>query len=189
MDPPIASVPRSARRAAQDIQLRSDWFEPSMHSAYFQILSRLLATRSKAAPRAFSGQPRLLPLLDCLPLLDAVDALGDPQGGAKIGCAVPAAAHGPMGLAALASNNIRHAMETVARYTPVRNRLFRYRCYSADASVVLALPSRLSLGGYARFLQIGTLYALFNIFRVTADEWALSQATVCLPWPEPTMPD
>jgi AraC-like DNA-binding protein len=76
-------------------------------------------------------------------------------------------------------------METVARYAPIRNRMFRYRCQRADGELLLSMPSRLSFGGYGRFLQYATLYAIFNIFRAVADEAILGRAVISLPWPDP----
>jgi AraC-like DNA-binding protein len=186
---------RSARQVRgqadkpQDIGLRSAWFEPSVHSAYYQIYSKLLSARSMAVARPFTGQARLLPLLDFLPLLDAVDAPRNPRAGIDIGFAIPAAAHGAKGLAALASSTLQEALETVARYGPIRNRMFGYRCHRADGDAVLAIPSRLSFGDYGRFLQNAVLYATLNIFRAIADEEAMGQAVIGLPWPEPVVPE
>src|SRR4051794_13712885 len=96
-----SSAERVNRAADGDVALRSAWFEPSVHSAYYQIFSKLMAPRLPTAPRAFTGQARLLPLLDFLPLLDGVDASRNPDTGAELGWAVQGAAHGPMGLAAM----------------------------------------------------------------------------------------
>ena len=174
-----------AAPAAPDINLRSAWFEPTVHSAYFQIFSNLVADRGQGRSRTFVGQPRLLPVLDFLPLLDAVDAVGSPGQGVDVGRAMLAPAHGPMGLAAMASGSIREAMETIARYAPIRNRMFRYRCYRSDGDVVLAMPARLSFGDYGPFLQNATLHAIFNIFRAVLDDGTLGHALVTLPWASP----
>lgn len=162
---------------------RSAWFEPSVHSTYFQIFSRLLASRSLAAPRPFVGQARLLPLLDFLPLLDSIDAPSAPDVGVEVGCAVPAMAHGPMGMAAVSSNSVWHAMQTIALYTPVRNRLFDYHCARAQGQASLVISPRMPLGGYARFMQNATLHTIFNIFRSIVDEATLRDVTIGLPWP------
>ncbi|RZL89630.1 MAG: hypothetical protein EOP82_18865 [Variovorax sp.] len=146
------------------------------------MFSKLLASRSLVAPRPFTGQARLLPLLDFLPLLDAIDAARNPDAGAEVGWAIQASAHGPMGLAAMSSASIAHAMETVVRYGQVRNRMFNYRCVRDDRHVSLEITARLDFGDYRGFLQYATLHAIFNIFRVIADERALSQGTLCLPW-------
>ncbi|CAN7331041.1 helix-turn-helix domain-containing protein [Pseudoduganella sp. LjRoot289] len=168
---------------AQSAAQRSAWFEPSVHSTYYQVFSRLLASRSLAAPRPFVGQARLLPLLDFLPPLDSINAPGAPDAGVDVGCAVPAMAHGPMGMAAISSASVWHAMQTIARYAPVRNRMFDYHCSRAQGQAGLVISPRMPLGGYAGFLQNATLHTIFNIFRSIVDEAALRDATIGLPWP------
>ena len=173
---------RSSRLGAHSAELRSAWFEPSVHSTYFQIFSRLLASRSLAAPRPFVGQARLLPLLDFLPLLDSINAPSVPESGVDLGYAIPAAAHGPMGMAAMSSISIWHAMHTIALYAPIRSRMFDYHCVRAQGQASLVISPRMPLGDYAGFLQNATLYALFNIFRSIVDEAGLRDATIGLPW-------
>lgn len=173
----------SSAVGTQSVAQRSAWFEPSVHSTYFQIFSRLLASRSLAAPRPFVGQARLLPLLDFLPLLDSIDAPGAPDAGIDLGCAIPAAAHGPMGMAAISSTSVWHAMHTISLYAPIRSRMFDYRCVRAHGQASLVISPRMPLGDYARFMQNATLHALFNIFRSIVDEAALRNATLGLPWP------
>ncbi len=167
---------------AQSAAQRSAWFEPSVHSTYFQVFSRLLASRSLAAPRPFVGQARLLPLLDFLPLLDSINAPSAPDAGVEVGCAVPAMAHGPMGMAAISSASVWHAMQTIALYAPVRNRMFDYHCVRAQGQAGLVMSPRMPLGGYAGFLQNATLHTIFNIFRSIVDEAAMRDATIGLPW-------
>lgn len=179
------TLPAASSRAVgeQSAAQRSAWFEPSVHSTYFQIFSRLLASRSLAAPRPFVGQARMLPLLDFLPLLDSINAPGAPDAGVDVGYAIPAAAHGPMGMAAMSSTSVWHAMHTIALYAPVRNRMFDYHCVRAQGQACLVLSPRMPLGGYSGFLQNATLHTIFNIFRSIVDEAALRDATIGLPWP------
>ncbi len=169
--------------AAQSAAQRSAWFEPSVHSTYYQIFSRVLASRSLAAARPFLGQARLLPLLDFLPLLDSIDATSAADGGVDLGCAVPAMAHGPMGMAAISSASVWHAMHTIALYSPVRNRLFDYHCVRAQGQAGLVMSPRMPFGGYSEFLQNATLYTIFSILRSIVDEATLREATIGLPWP------
>ena len=180
----VTIAPRS-RHKAPDNKPRSAWFEPCIHSAYFQILSGLLATRGLSAPRSYSGAARLMPLLDFLPLLDA---LGSPPGetaGVEVGWAITGAAHGSMGLASMTSETLGDSMATVARYAPIRNRMFDYRYRREDGYAVLGMPDRMPLGGYHPFLQAATLYAIFNVFRAVLDGDALRHAEILLPWSDP----
>ncbi|MBS0454847.1 MAG: helix-turn-helix domain-containing protein [Proteobacteria bacterium] len=169
---------------APDIGLRSAWFEPCVHSAYFQILAGLLAERGLAAPRTYSGAARLMPLLDFLPLLDTLGLPPEASAGVEVGWAITGAAHGPMGLAAMTSDTLSHAMSTVARYAPIRNRMFDYHHSRQGGEEVLSMPARMPLGAYQPFLQAATLYAIFNVFRAVLDDSALQQAAICLPWPD-----
>lgn len=167
----------------QNAMQRSAWFEPSVHSTYFQIFSRHLASRSLAAPRPFVGQARLLPLLDFLPLLDSINAPRSPDAGADVGRAIPAAAHGPMGMAAISSTSVWHTMHTIATYAQLRNRMFDYHCVREQGQASLVMSPRVPLGDYSRFLQNATLHAIFNIFQSIVDQAALRDATIGLPWP------
>jgi AraC-like DNA-binding protein len=182
---PSPAVPPVGSDRLPGLALHRGWLEPSVHSAYFQIFARLLTSQGLAGPRPFTGQPRQLPLLDFLPLLDAIDAPRCPQAGVDLGHAVQTAAHGPMGLAAMSSDSLWAAMQTVARYAPIRNHLFHYRCERAGGQACLLMTIRLDLGPYSHFIQNATLYALFNLFRAMADAEGLRQASVGLPWPGP----
>ncbi|MBS0342607.1 MAG: helix-turn-helix domain-containing protein [Proteobacteria bacterium] len=177
----VTLIPAASPKAA-DIGLRSAWFEPCIHFAYFQILAGLLAERGLAAPRTYSGAARLMPLLDFLPLLDTLGLPPDAGAGAEVGWAITGAAHGPMGLAAMTSATLADAMSTVARYAPTRNRMFDYRHSRGGDEEVLSMPVRMPLGAYQPFLQAATLYAIFNVFRAVLDDAALQRVAICLPW-------
>jgi AraC-like DNA-binding protein len=170
---------------SQGAKLRSAWFEPSVHSTYLQIFYRLLASRRLGTPRPFAGQARLLPLLDFLPVLDLVNASGAPDVGVDLGNAIPAAAHGPMGMTAMSSTSVWHAMQTIAKYAPIRNRMFDYHCVRTQGRASLVISPRMPLGGYVRFIQNATLYAFFNIFRSVVDDAVMRHMTLGLPWSPP----
>jgi AraC-like DNA-binding protein len=178
---PVVQPPGSA--------LPSSWFEPCIHSAYVQILAKFLHARGLALPWPLAGQGRLLPFLDVLPLLDAVQAAARPDFGIELGLAIPAAAHGLKGMAAMSSPTLWAAMETFVRYARIRDHLFQYRCVRAGGYATLELHPRVPLHQYTRFLQGATVHATFNIFRAIADEAALRQAVVVLPWEAPAAPD
>ena len=181
----VTTTAPAAGRKGPDIGLRSAWFEPCIHSAYFQILAGLLAERGLAAPRTYSGAARLMPLLDFLPLLDTMGLPPDAAAGVEVGWMITCPTHGPMGLAAMTSETLSDAMSTVARYAPIRNRMFDYRHACEGAEEILRMPARMPLGAYEPFLQAATLYAVFNVFRAVLDEASLQHACICLPWPQP----
>lgn len=165
-------------------ELPSSWFEPSIHSAYYQIFSKLLAARQLPPPRPFTGQPRLLPLLDFLPSLEVFHALDKPEAGIEVGLAIPATAHGPMGLAALSSDTLWDAMVTMVRYGPIRNHLFNYRCLQQASVAVLEVRPRLNLARYERFLMYSTVAAIFNVFKAISED-SVQATRVTVPWEKP----
>jgi AraC-like DNA-binding protein len=166
-------------------QIPPNWFEPSIHTAYFHIFAKLLEDRDLPPPRIPVGDPRLLPLIDFLPSFESIDASGNPLIGIEVGSAIPGAAHGPMGMAAISSPSIGAAMEAVVRYVPMRNSLFRYRFKLAGGVASIEFLPRLQLGEYAGFLQYATVFAIFNIFRAISDSVALKSGAIHFPWPAP----
>ncbi len=167
------------------VDLPAEWFLPSVHSMYFQLFSRLLALPMSAAQRDSLEQPRLLPLLDYLPIFDATRAVHQPHGGRLLGLQIPMAAHGSMGAAALASHSIAHAMETIARYAHIRNRLFDFECRRDGDSIRLCMLPRLPLQDYSLFVQNVTVFAKFSILRGLAHPSDLQRGRVHLPWAPP----
>ena len=137
--PASAPLPAATDAQGTPLNLPAEWFLPSVHSMYFQLFSRLLALPMSNAQRDSLEQPRLLPLLDYLPIFDATSAVEQPHGGRLLGLQIPMAAHGSMGAAALASGSIGHAMETIARYAHIRNRLFDFECRRDQDRVALCL--------------------------------------------------
>lgn len=173
---------------AADTELPSSWFEPSIHSAYFHIFAKLIAAHRLPLQRPMTGAPRLLPLLDFLPLFDVFHAVDKPESGIELGLTIPAAAHGPMGLAALSSDTLWDAMVAMVRYAPVRNAVFNHRCFQqGDAAIVEFLP-RLHLGAYEKFLGYTTVLAVFNVLRAISEDAASDATRLTFPWGMPVWP-
>ena len=169
----------------QLLHLPAEWFLPSVHSMYFQLFSSLLALPLSAAQRESLEQPRLLPLLDYLPIFDATRAIQQPHGGRLLGLQIPMAAHGAMGVAALASRSMGHAMETIARYAHIRNRLFDFECRREAGQVSLLMRPRIPMNEYGLFVENVTVFAKFSILRGLAHPSQLRQGRVLLPWAAP----
>lgn len=162
-----------------------EWFLPSVHSMYFQIFSQMLGLPLSASQREGLEQPRLLPLLDYLPIFDATHALAQPHVGRQLGQRVPMAAHGAMGTAAMVSGSIAQAMRTMARYAHIRNRLFDFECRHEGGQIVLCMHPRIALHGYRVFVENATVFAKFALLRAMAQPAQLRQARILLPWPAP----
>lgn len=165
--------------------LPAEWFLPAVHSMYFQLFYRLLALPLSAAQCDSLAQPRLLPVLDYLPIFDATRAVQQPHGGRLLGWQIPMAAHGPMGAAVLASRSIAHAMETMARYAHIRNRVFDFECLRDQGRVGLWMRPRIPLQEYGLFVQNVTVFAKFSIMQGLAHPTDLQCARVHLPWAVP----
>lgn len=177
--------PAAAPLANPDPRLESAWFEPSIHSTYYPIIGQWLATRSVAVAHDCVGQPRQLPLLNLLPMLEAVDAARQPQLGQALGLAIPVTAHGAMGLAALTSPTMAVGLEAMVRFMPLRYRLFHGRMVGTCTSVTLVLAPRLDLGAYAGFFTNVVLYSLLNLVRAMTSEDNLDAVELLLPWSAP----
>jgi AraC-like DNA-binding protein len=163
----------------------AEWFLPSVHSVYFLIFSRMLALPLSAPHRESLAQPRLLPLLDYLPIFDATRAVHQPHGGRCLGLQIPMGAHGSMGAAALASPSIAQAMETIARYAHIRNRLFDFECQRQAGMISLWMRPRMPLGDYGLFIENVTVFGKFSILQGMAHPTDLQRARVLMPWAEP----
>ena len=174
------SVPESAQSPVPP-----EWFLPSVHSMYFEIFSQMLALPLSASQRESLEQPRLLPLLDFLPIFDATHALAQPQVGRQLGQLIPMAAHGPMGAGAMVSASIAQAMQTIARYAHIRNRLYDFECRSEDGQVMLCMRPRIALHGYQVFVDNATVFAKFAVLAAMAQPAHLRLGRVLLPWPAP----
>ena len=159
-----------------------EWFLPSVHSMYLQLFSRLLELPLSVAQRDSLEQPRLLPLLDYLPIFDATHAVQQPQVGKVLGLQIPMAAHGSMGAAALASHSIAHAMETIGRYAHIRNRLFDFEVQRDQGWVRLCMQPCIPLLDYSQFVQNVTVFAKFSMLRGVAHPDDLRHARILLPW-------
>ncbi len=162
--------------------LPAEWFLPTVHSVYFQIFSNMLSLPLSASQRDSLSQPRLLPLLDYLPIFDVTHAVQRPQDGQTLGLQLSMAAHGPMGLAAMTSRSIGHAMETIAKYAHIRNRLFDFQYDRADGKVRLLMHPRIPLGLYSGFIENATVFAKFSILRAIAHPLDWQQGEILLPW-------
>ncbi len=162
--------------------LPAEWFQPSVHSVYFQIFSEMLALPLSAAQRDSLAQPRLLPLLDYLPIFDATHAVQRPHVGRALGLQLSMAAHGPMGLAAMTSHSMAQAMQTIAKYAHIRNRLFDFSCERTSGMVRLLMRPRIPLGDYSVFVKNATVFAKFSILRAMAQPRDGLQGEILLPW-------
>ena len=182
----MTSISHATCTARRRSELPSSWFEPSIHSAYFHIFANLVAAHHLPLPLPIAGPPRLLTIVDFLPLFEVFGAVDRPEAGIELGLATPAAAHGPMGLSALSSDTLWDALVTMVRYAPVRNAVFNYRCFQQADAVILECRPRLNLGGYEKFLGYTTVLAIFNMLKAISED-AVSNTRLIFPWKMPPL--
>jgi AraC-like DNA-binding protein len=160
------------------------WRASSIHSSYLRIAFALAEKMGLHTDARAPTQARLLPFLDILPLLDLLDVKRRPQLGAALGDLVPAAAHGALGYAVVSSATIGQAMQTVARFAPMRNRLFSYTCSADDTETVLRLEPSFEMRGYRRFVEIGTTVSVFKMIQSLAGAEAAAKMRFDANWSE-----
>ena len=158
------------------------WREGAIHSAYARIAFVLAQKLGLRVDAQAPTQARLLPFLDILPLLDALEVKQYPQRGATLGELIPAAAHGALGYAVVSAATIGQAMETVARFASMRNRLFSYRCVANARETVLSVRPRFEMRGYRPFLEVATTVTVFKMIQSLADSEAVSQMQFDATW-------
>jgi len=157
----------------QDTPPPAAWREAIIHSSYVRVAITMAESLGVITGVRKPEGSRLVPFLDVLPLLDGLGVAKNPHVGVALGAMVPAALHGSMGYAAVSSPTIGDAMATIARYAPMRNRLFTYRFSRGSKEVVLSLKARVALQGYEAFLEIATAVSIFKIVQgITGDNHA-----------------
>jgi hypothetical protein len=112
---------------------------PAVHPTYLRLLCQTLRSHGvdpePVVHAAGLGSSAELAARDTLVTQRAVNALvaaceratGRPWLGLALGMAVPASAHGPMGVAAAGSRDLRQALGALERYLPTRNATLRFR--------------------------------------------------------------
>ena len=165
------------------------WRESTIHSAYVRIAFDLADKLGIQTGARALTQARMLPFMDILPLLDALDARRNPYLGAALGEQVPAAAHGAMGYAVVSSATVGQAMETAARYSSMRNRLFSYQCSVSTKETVLTVTPSFEMGDYRTFTEIGTTLSICRMIQSVASTEAAAKMQLDAHWPKgPELP-
>ncbi len=114
----------------------------------------------------------------------SVRASGRPWLGIEVGAGVPISAHGPLGYAAVASADLRQALETVTRFGVLRNATLRYRLGQEAQGSVVTLVERVDLGE-ARSFVMGMLFAILIRLMETVVGQPLQGLAIDLPFAEP----
>lgn len=115
----------------------------------------------------------------------AIAASGRPWLGLELGAAVQVSAHGPLGYAAVASRDLRQALETVARYGGLRNGTMRYRIDPRPHGLALAVVERVDLGEVRGFVVDTVFATLMRLIEAVTGE-SRPRVDVGLPFAAPS---
>lgn len=160
----------------------AEWRQSLIHSTYYLTGVRMAERMGMIVDKSFNTAARMMPLLEALPLMDAMQVQTEPMLGWQLGSLIPAAAHGAVGYATVSSANVGQAMQTIARYIAVRNRLFDYRFSTDSSEAVLSLIPNIPLRGYQEFCEIATAVSLFNMVQDVVDSSVLQQIRFEAAW-------
>jgi AraC-like DNA-binding protein len=166
----------------QNLSPPTAWRDATVHSSYLRLGIVFAESLGIHIDVRKPEAGRMLPLLDVLPLLDSLDAITNPQIGMKLAMLIPASAHGSLGYSVVSSATIRAGMETIARYTAMRNRLFTYRCYVNGDDIVLSLKPRIPLAGYRKFIEITTSVSIFKMLQSLAGDDLARKMRIDVTW-------
>jgi len=117
-------------------------------------------------------------------IVSALEASGKPWLGVAVGAAVPVSAHGPLGNALVASQNLEQALETLARFGGLRYAAFQYTLRQEQGGVQLALTELVDLGAARTFVS-SMVFAILLRLMETVVGFRLEHITVEFPFPEP----
>ena len=161
------------------------WFEPALHSVYLQTMVNFAGRYGEVD--AFNIQttelrPGMHSFLTAHNLLRELRFPSSPQSGFDFGFSIPPAAHGAMGQAAIASEDIRQTFMAVANYTPMRNNLFRYTWEENHDSGTLMIRPRFDLGVYSSFLLAGTTATFVQMASFLLGPREIAELVVATPW-------
>ncbi len=169
---------------------------PAIHPTYIRLLATLLRERGvdptsllleagidpvglsqRRLPVGVATTARFVEL--------AIQHTGRPDLGVEFGSALSLAAHGPIGYAAVASQDLNAMLDVVQRYGGLRMPSVAFRRATIGDQPALILRQRLILGPLQRFLLDAVMAVLCGMIDANF-EGVLAQTEIRFPWPAPT---
>lgn len=137
--------------------IRAHWLTPAFHPSYVRLLCVLMRKRGIETSALLDGTGldwgRLVNSADGIalqqirPLVRAALALsGDPALGLEFGAAIPVSGHGAVGYAAVASRDVRQALDVIVRYGRLRGSALEFRLTANATHSILQVRERIDLG-------------------------------------------
>lgn len=167
-----------------DRHIPPGWLEPTLHSAYFTLFSEFVRTARAMPVLAPVGNARLIPFIDFVPLLDAVNADTEPATGILLGLNIPAISHGPMGFVAQSSADLRQVLAMLATCNPVRNRMQQFSFKETEDQIIHRIDKVLDLDTYQAFVNLAVLFGIFNVLVAIFNEEVIGAAELHVPMPK-----
>jgi AraC-like DNA-binding protein len=170
--------------------------EPGIHPIYLRLLEGPLRRHGVDPAALFARAGVSLDQLEVDESLVPVEALrelvpravlqsGSPWLGLELGAAVQAFSHGPLGLAVVASGNVRQALEVACRFVALRAPVLRLVLREGSGGFHLRIEASADLGPARQFVCEALLVMLEHVLQaLTARDFAV--ARYALPWPQPT---
>lgn len=161
------------------------WLEPVFHSVYLQAMVNYQEQFGELD--SFRGKLKefrhgMHSLLLVHNLLRQVGFPPSPQSGFDFGFSVPPAAHGAMGQAAITSEDIGQTFRSIAEYTPIRSKLFKYTWKeNQDAGSIFIRPL-FDIGAYGGFLFAGTAGTFLQMASFLLGPGEITKLVMSVPW-------
>ncbi len=164
--------------------------EPAFHNVYVRVLGAVLARRgivigevSAGLPTTVFGDTDRLPLAPARALIAAaMTATATPWLGLELGAAAQAHTHGLVGTAAFASSTLGEALQTVARFAPLRTQALQFHWQATPSGGELVINARLELDGVRGFVYDAMLVMIERLLQSLS---GTSMAAVCYQLPAP----
>lgn len=173
---------------------------PAVHPTYLKLLCMMLRNRGGDVDAALAAaglgswkelasREALVPqrAVNCF-ILECQRMTLRGAMGLEVGSTIQISSHGPMGYAAVASKDLRQALETVARYAPLRHGLLRIRLRDTADGAAFEVFERLDMGESREFV-CAVLFATFLRLMEAVVGQSLDTGAVDLPFAEPPWRD
>ena len=169
---------------------------PAVHPTYLKLLCMLLRSHGgdvdAALVAAGLGSWKELANRETMVSYRAANQLiahctqttGRSSMGFEVGAMMQISTHGPLGYAMISSKDLRQALQTAARYVPLRIRLMRFQLHEQTEGATFELIERLDLGESREFVN-SALFAMFLRLMEAVVGQPLDGLKVSLPFAAP----
>lgn len=167
---------------------------PAFHPTYAKLLHSILREAGVAIhthqaqlgaknEELFISQDEMQDLIGT-----ALDAIPNPALGLAFGELAQVYMHGPVGYAAVASPNLRAALDVVVRYSSLRSHAMRFEWRDNGNEMAFCLIEQMDLGRARKFVLEALMVVIARLLSALSGEARLG-LTFDFPWPQPAWVD